>query len=83
MSDSIKNLPIDEYSNPTKEEIQILDTLFPKQTTVVQIKISILASLLYIVCFLINQKFKSKIYVLLCSLFIFASLYLIQIHVIR
>ncbi len=84
MSDSIINLPTNEYSNPTKEEIQILDTLFPKQTTIVELKISILASLLYIIFIFIHKKFnKSSLLLPLTTIIMFACMYYIQLYVIR
>ena len=84
MSDLIQTLPFNEYSNPSQEEIQILDTLFPKQSTIKQTKIAILASLLHIILFLMTQQFKSKLYImlLLTAIIMFACIYFIQMYVI-
>ena len=84
MSDLIQTLPINEYSNPSKEEIQILDTLFPKQSTIKQTKISIVASLLYIILFLITQKCKYKTYIILplTSIIMCICIYVIQMYLI-
>ena len=84
MSDNISDLPINEYSNPTSEEIHIMNTLFTQQQSVniYNIKVSILITLLYIILFLMHLNYKCKPKTFLCfSSIVFSILiYFVQVY---
>ena len=70
MSDKIKDLPINNYYNPTENELYILQTYFKSTlpNTIQYIRISIILSIFILVISMICSKFpilsKSQLYII-------------------
>ena len=56
MSDLISNLPLNKYSNPTDDEIEIVENLFPeKKIDIFHIKLTIIICFIHIISILLNE----------------------------
>ena len=70
MSDDIKDLPVNDYYNPTEDELYILETYFKSSlpNTVKYIRISILLSISIIILSMICSKItflsKNQLYII-------------------
>ena len=85
MSDRIKDLPVDQYYNPTIEEIKIIDSIFTKSKyNFNDLKLSIIICFIYIIFFLIflKYKFSLHLYLPLTTILMFTSIYLSIIYII-
>jgi hypothetical protein len=70
MSDNIKDLPIDQYSNPNVDEIKIMNNLFDdnnEKFNFKHIKLYIIICFLHIIFYLLQLKYKTKIQYFLIS----------------
>lgn len=86
MSDNIKNLPINEYSNPTLDEINVMNSLFNTSSQPLdlrQAKISIIITLLYIILFLTyrNNNFTLKSFISISSICFLICVYFTQQYI--
>ena len=83
MSDNIRDLPINKYSNPTPEEINILNSLFNTEENkfdIHKIKVTIIITLLYIIFILFNKKnkYNLKLFISISSIIFPILIYFTQ-----
>lgn len=79
MSDKIKDLPYDPYSNPTTNEIEIMNSIFVQESFDFKyIKLSVIVCFLYIIFFLIQVKytFNFKRYIFCTTILLYLFMYL-------
>lgn len=80
MSDNIKDLPIDTYSNPTSKEITIMNNLFENNNTFdfKHIKLTIILCFIHIIFNLVQFKYKFKLqyFIIITTIILSLSIFL-------
>ena len=85
MSDQISNLPLNKYSNPTTQEIEVIETLFDKtEFDIKYAKFTTIICFLHILSILILEKYKipNTKFILLSTLIMILSCYLSVTYII-